>query len=202
MFQVPLHFPSLLSGTHSQDLKQKRLQGCTDALIQRSSLACLLFPPLVVGNQPGNSRSAPWLTNPSSSISSIREDACWIPGLSGRVKGPAVLRAACRFQTRLGSRISRCFGWSVGGGCGSQWTRSLGTSIWCRCNPKKTRTHTHTHTKLKEKKRNHPETSCDLKKWRHEPGRRQGQEGHGMGPAAPPRPPSCRLLIGAEEGSQ
>ena len=46
------------------------------------------------------------------------------------------------------ARIPHCCGCGVAGGCSSESTPSLGTSICCGCGPKKTK-HTHTHTQNK-----------------------------------------------------
>ena len=43
----------------------------------------------------------------------------------------------CRSQTRLGSGVAVAV--AVAGSCSSNWIPSLGTSMCCRCSPKKTK---------------------------------------------------------------
>ena len=79
----------------------------------------------------------PVVAQPLTNATSIHEPLGSIPGPALWVKDQHSCELWCRLQTWLGS----CMAVAVvqAGSCSSDWTLSLGTSICCRCGPRKTK---------------------------------------------------------------
>ena len=92
-------------------------------------------------------------------LSDKKKNKTWLVAMRMRVRSLASLSGWrighchelwCRSQTQLGSHVSVAV--VEAGGCSSEVTPSLGTSICCRCGPKKTKNKNKQTKKKKERK--------------------------------------------------